>query len=627
MNNLVWFRNINIISTYTFHFFLSIRTNHKLSTTMNPQSVFNANGDRYDNVATKIYPPVMDEMDDQGYDGQSGMFDELQSRSTNETMRFKGFFGNLDDVDENATIFAPRDMKGYSKTNINHGATRDGIEGISDIDDLDEYGDTGEKGGSRELNEEFDTRDIALTKNKNSKPRGPGVVRRSNNSSGWFQTADPFGGGRSYLLRELKEKFIHLTTPLTRFVTRYLALTGKGNEYSLHDLIKVRRVFDKAQPNNDWEGLVASLYGNGVDDDDGLDPTELSNAILHLVKENVKMASNRTRTNRTPPVHSDNYQPLSSIVEETTVDTTMDEVESLLRANINIKYQTAAMLKKSYENMISGKVVFLLDPILRETAQSVLDTINENFRGSHRKPNFHLLEIMKSNAVMTVFIRLMMMTQYNTTMLGTTPVSRVSPRTMYGSSWSDDDHGSNKRRSGGGGGKMTVFQNRPSVANMVAGSLEYTQGMEYFRHVEKARDGGGGLIYRNAMFLGKGNQMNGSVNDMNRRTDRQSTFIYNKKEGVYEKYKSTDHAESSSSFSSYNRSSKPIETIQSAIEKMKHDGQYFDPNFDDNVVSYIDKFGKMKLINRNMLNNSQALTSFYLTGSSGAYEVSFNKGD
>ena len=591
----------------------------------NPQYVFGANDARYDNIATTIDPP----QPDVGYGGNRGTsstFNENGQKGTNESMMYRAYYGDL-----NTSMFAPLDKRGYSKVNMSNEDSGGGI--WSDTNVLTNvpnskkrkkgnkyaggaYDDDDDDDDDDDMAEEFTDRDMSRSKVASGKgDKKASLSSNKGGNSSWMQTNDPFGGGRSYLLRELKSKFIHLTTPLTKFVTRYLALSGNGDESSIHDLIKVRQVFDKAQVNNDWEGLVKTLYGKGGMEEGDMDTSELINTLIHMVKQDALAA--KTTNNDDDDDDEDES------------DSDIRKANNILNTHEDTKKQTAQMLRDSYYNMVSGKVVFLLDPILRESAQALLDTINEQFRGTYKKPDFQLLEVMKSGSVMTVFIQLMLLKKQTTNMLGTTPINpSVLGSGMYGTLADRVSSGSaryqNQNYGSGGRSNYTIVQSRPTVANMVAGSLEYANGMEYFRTVEKASDGSGGLVKLTKQNWEK--QVWEASYKSRHNVDSESNFTYDRKTGVYvnnRKYNFSRKGLGNRRGKWYGN--KPVETIQSAVNRMRS-GRYVDNGmYNDRVVSYRSMDGSLKLINRDVLNDNRALANFYNTGKPGRYGVDFEK--
>jgi hypothetical protein len=458
--------------------------------------------------------------------------------------------------------------------------------------DASAAGAAGGKRG-REVDEEFGPGDGAPPPGKKAKGRASGGETGAYEEPAWMKTADPFGGGRSYLLRELKAKFLQITSPLTAFVECYLAETGSGDESSLHDLIKVRRVFDRAEENEDWEGLLKVLYGQRGQNGSDLDTTGLADAITQMVKEDVKELERRRGGGDDEDEDEDEGDK--------------KRAKELMDRNKDAFRRTAKTLKNGYRDMVSGKVVFLLDPILRASAQSLLNMINEKHRGTYHKPNFTLLEVMKSAAVMTTFVQLMIAKKQKVDMLGRGP----APRSRY-------DVAEERRRGIGGtrGSYISVYPG-PTIGNMVAGSLQYEALMGYFANVERAEDGSGGLawfsdedIRRKSAAYGSSS---GTTND---------PFVYDPVKRAYVRvWKETSDADSAR----YPVDALlPIQTIREAVFERslgRTDSGKAAAATNSRVVSYVTRGGKKELVSREILNDAEAMEIFYKRGAVGKYGV------
>jgi len=576
----------------------------------NPRAVYNSGGYRYGDIATRVRAPEYD----------SDVFSGTGDGIGGETMRYDGYYQNNPQSMNNnmaqpsSSQFTALNPAGYHPTNTisnglwNDQSTNNNSREPDKTEAFSEFEDLGERSDRTRPSSGFSGRD------GNSRPRGRDQITGDAGVT-WQQTVDPYGGGRSELLRELKDKFILLTTPLTKFVTRYLALSESNRgEAGIHDLIKVRRLFDQAQETHDWEGLVETLYGGNTSDliDSGqLDPRELADALIDMVKKEEELSR-----------HILNEDGSYDEAERT-----RREVYKMFNDHGTIKSRTRAMLRKNYNAMVSGKVVFLLDPILRETAQATLDLINEKHRERWNRSNFELLDIMKSNAVMTAFIKLMLVNKQGANMLSVNPMNRpASGGGMYGTLADRASAGSAsyQRQAYGKGDSFTTIMSRPTVANMVATSLEYQSGMRYFANVDYAKDGSGGLIYVPRRGTGADRNYNNSRHNGRRggvvETDRDSNKVgFNKSTSTYGTGADPNNTD-------LYVPTLPIETIQSVMMRQlnmssdMYSEAYLD-NVDPKVMSYRDKAGVMRLVNRHILTDTVAMTNYYNTGSVGRYAV------
>lgn len=608
----------------------------------NPRTILTNNDSAYTNFIPRVEPPEED-----GDLSDEDPISPTNRDRTNETMRYRVYYGIPDSQQQ---VFAPLDARGFSSTNMSFlgdpseedgGLWSGGGGGGGNIKSTTSKGNPTSP-GSMYVPSTFDetildTRTV-MAQNKGSRDGGKkvGGSKEGAGGVGTIGDIDAFGGGRSFLLRELKAKFIELSTPLTRFVTRYCALSGvTSSDKALHQYIQVRSLFTRAEENNDWEGLIKGLYGKDTGAYDGnfsseggsgLDTSELADAILQMI--------------------ADEEAAIKRINSGKATDVAREEANRIIRANETIKSRTAAMLRQSYNNMATGKVVFLLDPILRESAQSLLDVINENYRGTYSKPNFTLLEVMRSSAVMTTFIKLMLITKQTSNMLGVVPITPNPYSGIYGTLadriTSGAENSGRLFTSGTGYNSLTVVQSRPTVANMVAGSMEYNAGLRYFANVDYARDGSGGLIFVDPSKKKKYEQDEEEQEGSYHRSSQEIYFdsysgVYKKRridsKGHYTIQKSESHdnwtppfdkdeAEGGRVYRSH-LPSKPIETLQDALSRnaMYSEQSHISQRYNPQVLSYRDKEGRLKLVSKKILSDIRAITNFYNTGKVGQYHV------
>jgi hypothetical protein len=420
--------------------------------------------------------------------------------------------------------------------------------------------------------------------------RGP-TGRSRNKKSTWSATPDPFGSGRSALLAELKAKFVQLTTPLTKFVWRYVEQAepdggADSAEESVYRYIQVRRAFDVAHDNDDWDGLVEALYGRGSGlrgTSSNFDPTELADTLLHMVSEEKKALSTARG---------------GDAKEEESRARALDELKRIAARN-PLAAKTAQQLIDTYNTVVSGKVVFLLHPVLLARAQGALDTINERWRTGAGKSAFTLLEMMNSGSVLNEFIAYMITKKQAMKTFGTN-VMRSPFSGFYG----------------GAGSSTTIVQTRASLFNHTAASEQYHATLIYFANVDKANDGSGGLKW----FSPAEARVREGRTMAERR--RSSGFLYDPYTQSYVRFP----------FGGDDRSyvpeeaTRPVETLQDAMEAISADpsrrtfvyeGKHASVN--PSVLSYRDFEGKLKLADRRLLLDVKALSRFYETGSPGVY--------
>jgi hypothetical protein len=573
--------------------------------------------------ATNVLSTTSDPVPDMTVDTEGSTYED----SGRSTMNFKSFYESSPD-----SLFAPLDKRGYSSGNV---INDDYDTSTQQGQQRQQQGSTSSVFGGLEDNDSalFLTGNPSVNKTKAVDKGGSKPTRSIEDDNPWMVHNDPMGGGRSFLLRQLKAKFLEVTTPITRFVSRYLAEKGDFDESKLHEFIRIRPLFSIAEQTHDWEGLIHVLYGGGSTRglpggsnsplmpftqegvSGGLSKEELANTLLHLVS--VEEAHRRA-------MYDSN--------REEDVTKQAAELVKILQSKTGL---TARMLRHHYDNTVSGKVVFLLHPILREAAQSLLDAINERWRTTMGKSKFTLLEVMNSDSVLTVFIKLMNLSQHSTNMGGVTGILPVTNNALGGAYGTLGDRvtagsASYQKKTYG---NTTVVQSRPSVANMVSTSIEYAQGMWYFAHVEKNRRGGLSLISEldnnrgreSSYSVGAGNDWMMSdadgyqSNSYPRLYYDSSRDIYQTKDNI-KKY-NMDH-------SKVLLPTRPIETIKSAIQRMggnhgnssaryqslsSYDSNDYD-GYDPHILSYIDRTGKMKYVKREIVQDQRAMQNFYLNG-------------
>lgn len=364
-----------------------------------------------------------------------------------------------------------------------------------------------------------------------------------------------------------------------------------------------------------------------------LDKEELGNALLNLVTT------------------EDAYRKAQLRNDDADVRRQAEKLLGFLRTKLG---HTAEVLRSHYDNMVTGKVIFLLHPMLRASAQSLLDVINERWRNSFGKPKFTLLEVMNSEAPLTTFIKMMIISRNATNITGTTGIMPVSDTTggMYGTLGDRISNGSANYQQKTYG-KTIQVQTRPSVSNMVVTSNEYNQGLWYFAYLEKNGRGGLSLITElNSMSSSRLRESYGGYGDEDALGGgRNSEYYFIGGGGSRSLYydSANDAYRDRSSIRAYNidhsktlRATKPIETLKSAMERLPVGGyggilmrgggnrvilhnQYYQDGdydgYDPNIISYRDKTGKLKFVKRKILYDGSAIENFYNTGEVGSYAV------
>lgn len=269
-----------------------------------------------------------------------------------------------------------------------------------------------------------------------------------------------------YIYRFLKSKILELTTPLTNFVNLYLALSGvpAGDDRPAFELTRLKEIHAKTGLTSDWKGLMNALYGT---EDDGYGYGVEFQELIDAVKYLVELESDRSS------------------------DHNVKQAANALLTHKSRVYATANALVSNYENFTKGNVTLMLDPVLRAEAQSCLNAINEAYAGRTPGGPIRLLEVMRSDIVLTKFIELMLRMRQARANSGVIPISpnRFSgKRTTMGDRLSKDG-GSGRVTSGSGYGTLVLSQ--PTAMNINVTSIEFHAAFNAFRNV--VRDGRGGL--------------------------------------------------------------------------------------------------------------------------------------
>jgi hypothetical protein len=586
----------------------------------NPESVYGGSGSSGGRIITKVYPPTPDESDDYldprgrgESDDDSGDFvrparSSSGRRSDRETMGYTAYYG-----DPNASVFAPLDARGYEKGNLTTSTTASSGDPSGGL-----MGEVRKKRGRDEIGASFDEdggddRDNGKGKDKrkfNKRRRGhdDDGDGGGEGNGGWRAAGDPFGSGRSIMLAELKDAYFALITPLTRLAERYLNATGANitdEERLMNHYIQVRSVFNSAVENQDWEGLVNALYGPGKYPTTGFDPSDLADALVHLVSQGKKASKPRGY----------GYGGEEETEAELSRLSAIEELKRMSDRN-PVLTKTALYLSKAYNTMASGKVVFMLNPLLRTKAETVLEIINEKYRGGAGRPPFTLMEMMRSEGPLTQFVDFIVMKDKVPEMVGMT-----GPTHPGGSSSSYGGGGGlipRRQRVYQPGGNYTYVQNYvrgPTVANHNAASSQYHALLGYFATVEKANDGSGSLISVNPAARAERERRSRASEEYER------SFLY---DPLLQAYVKVDL----DAFRVPRELSKPIESLDKALDVI-HDypdrridvyqGKHADVN--PRVLSYVNKEGDLKLAHRTILLDPGALKGLYERGTAGQYDV------
>ncbi len=306
--------------------------------------------------------------------------------------------------------------------------------------------------------------------------------------------------GKDFLKNLIEEKFLALTTPLKKFVTRYLFLTGETTSEKMGAYIKVRKVFARDVPIRDWDDLVRAVYqpeefgGDAFLGEEGFSTEELADAIFDMVTKDrqivkrwyaSRVSALRERLDREregEPETPDQLQ-IAAVVER-------------LKQNETLKGRTARrLLEEGYNRMVEGKVVFLLDDVLRESAQATLDAINAQGCRKGREA-FTLIEVMRSDDPLTQFLQFMILKTQTLRNYQTVPMSPFAGGGIYSTLADRVSAGSAAYQKSNYGGKTINVFSRPTVANLVAASAEQRAANNYFYWVvREEREGGSALVF------------------------------------------------------------------------------------------------------------------------------------
>lgn len=379
---------------------------------------------------------------------------------------------------------------------------------------------------------------------------------------------------RAILANQIKRDFINLTSPITKFIARYLYYTERSSE-EIPRFLLISSTYDIITKTTNWESILNALY-NSADFASGVDAAELGDAVMHMISLNKKFKN-------------------LTIQDELSGKRTLilEEIQQIA----NTYGRSVSNFIKSHQEMSSGKISVYLDPVLREGAQSVISQINDACR--YKKDKITLLEIMESDEVLTKFLKLMALDKSANGLFGFKNVFPNSLSGTYGTLADRISSGAlNYQAKNYGGGMsrdraLTVVQSRPSEANMVALSREQQELFFYFSKVVKTgRNGKTFLIYSetpNEWFY------------------ESSPF---KSNGFDAQMRSTKTK----------KGSKKIQSISEAIEA-RILMQSPDPNVNGFLISYQDKNGKTKYLDRKILNDSSAFDRFRFDGTTSGYEM------
>jgi hypothetical protein len=496
----------------------------------NEKSIYNDNRNRIDNFTLKVSPPVED------YSRTT--FKNNVSSTGNDgalSMQYNAYYGNPYTLQRkeyelnklyngNVTILPSGGGNGGSQSGTNDPLWNESLAAHNSDSNSDDDIDNNVFGRVRKdgtYYEEINPGNSKLKTNKEgtgkggSKPLGGPVFSSQDQktddmwrvANAWQYEKDPYGSGKSYLLRELKRKFLEMTSPIVDFVSTYLAMTGHQSEDDIYEKIKMLSQVEKANPMNasDFPKLVNHLYSEDVD---------IANALIGHLSKHVSLEKDKIKLAKLQKDYwnedRNKKKDLSAAKKQLQdLKKHISELDMLLAEHDNYK-DMARKLRESYEYVASGNIVFVLNNVFRNEAQMVLDEINGYLHGKHTKRYFTLLEIMNSSYVRAKFIRMMIITKTSINVGGVTPISMLATSGSLGNGNTVADRMNNGSYRGNGDlNKTIVIQSRPTQANLVAGSLEYLEGLNLFKRVKKKNDGSNSLIIDtdgNSLIYGRGSQ-------------------------------------------------------------------------------------------------------------------------
>lgn len=485
----------------------------------NENNIFNDNRIRQDNFALKVRPPQPDY--NVGDSGPYGMGMGTGRRSFGDdgaqSMQYNAFFGNpttihLEEQDlqrkyngnltyfPNGSLTSPSNSSsGINKGGVNPDPLWDDSSITDDITlsstkrrDDGSYREGIVPGGTTSGNKKGkESAGIDQSGLFNTRDEISDVDYRRANQ--WMYEKDPFGSGKSFLLRELKRKFLEMTSPIVDFVSIYLAMTGHTSENAIYDKIKILSEVERANPlePSDFDALVNHLYSEDSD---------IASALIgHLVTYTaIKKEKEAMRRQYNVYQSADAGSTEAKEAKETILELRKDIAakEEVLDEDDNFK-EIARKLKSKYEYVANGKIVFVLNNIFRNEAQMVLDEINGFCHGKKTNRYFTLLEIMNSSFVRAKFIRMMIITKTSINVGGVTPITMNNLGSQgggVGGGTIADRMNNGSYRGNGDMNKTIVIQSRPTQANLVVGSIEYMEGLNIFKTVIKSRDGSNSLV-------------------------------------------------------------------------------------------------------------------------------------
>lgn len=491
------------------------------------KGIFKDNRSRIDDFALKVKPPEVDygvgPVNDNNSSSDGGFGNDGAQR-----MSYQAWYGNPYTLQQqefelrrkyNGNLTCLPNNKNNTKSGGGNNAkisplwdegnvTYNSDEDDDDVDDdtviLGGGGHKRKDGSYRDEIDPFSKGSSRVTRqsnNKNTQGGGGGPSFNSQDTvtddvwrsvNQWQYEKDPYGSGKSYLLRELKRKFLEMTSPIVDFVSTYLAMTGHQSENGIYDKIKMISQVEKANPmqEGDFDDLVRHLYTEDSDIATALIGHLASYIALQKEKQKLAGAVKKYKesANAATEVRRSAKKALRDLRQK------ISELDMILAEDDNYK-DIARKLRTKYEYVASGNIVFVLNNVFRNEAQMVLDEINGFLHGRYTNRYFTLLEIMNSSYVRAKFIRMMIITKTSINVGGVTPITMLASNgSLAGGNTVADRMNSGTYRGNLDLNKTIVVQSRPTQANLVAGSLEYLNGLNLFRRVKKKNDGSNSLI-------------------------------------------------------------------------------------------------------------------------------------
>lgn len=338
-----------------------------------------------------------------------------------------------------------------------------------------------------------------------SKGGRPGGDHRS-----WLAQRDPNYGGKSWLLKKLKAKFMQYQVPIVKFVHRYLGFVmgPDATEDMAEMFIKVIPNANRIRPSKpeDFKAILDEMHD--------VDPKLVGSMVAFLMRK-IESDNKVDRAERALMLGISGKedgkrnrmiqakQTMMEALRENALinDEHFSELDALGASGgygyegvLNETHKRLAIkLWDKYKYLEHGTVGLFLDGVLRGQAENVLADINGKCHGGRQEDYFTLAEIMNSDVVLTKFIFAMVLYQQSNPGSIKPLFSSLANR-GYGTV--ADRINSGLYSGKGGGGRLNIIQSRATLFNIMSGSFEYAQCIELFRRVKRETGGvrGGSVL-------------------------------------------------------------------------------------------------------------------------------------